>query len=91
MLRILLVRCWPALIPIGIYFLWFWLKRRKARKAGLPLPHITDGPWLLTAAASVLFLAISLFAIPLLAGHNSGTNYQPKELIDGQLVPGKLD
>lgn len=91
MLRLMLVRCWPALIPIGLYLLWFWRQRRRARKAGLPLPHITDGPWLLTAVASVLFLAASLFAIPLLAGHNSGTNYQPKELIDGKLVPGKLD
>ena len=91
MLRLMLVRCCPALIPVGLYLLWFWFKRAKARKSGLPLPHITDGPWLLTAALSVVFLTASLFAIPLLEGTNSGTHYQPKELIDGKLIPGKLD
>ena len=91
MLRLMLLRCWPALIPISLYLLWFWHRRRLARKLDHPVPHITDGPWLLTAFLSVIFFAISLFAIPLIEGGNSGTNYQPKQLIDGTLVPGKLD
>lgn len=91
MLRIMIMRCWPALIPVGLYLLWFWHRRRSAKKNGHPAPHITDGPWLMAAFASVIFFAFSLFAVPLIEGGNAGTHYQPKQLIDGQLVPGKID
>ncbi|MCI5048852.1 MAG: hypothetical protein MRY32_00760 [Rickettsiales bacterium] len=91
MIRIFLLRCWPALIPIGIYLGWYWLARRRAKKAGEPIPHLLDGPWLWTAFFSVLFLAAALFIIPLTAEQNSGTSYHPKALIDGKLQSESIE
>lgn len=91
MIRIMLTRCWPALIPIAIYLLWFWLARRAAVKAGETPPSFFEGPWKWAAIATVITLTVFLFAIPLSPTSNKGTNYQPKQLIDGKLVPETLE
>ena len=90
MLRLMILRAWPALIPILIYLLWLYTRRRKAKKADEPLPALLDGPWLYTLMGSVALLAISLIATGLMYDHNEGTGYQPKRFEDGKLIEEEL-
>lgn len=50
----LLLRFWPALLPMLVY--WLWLKRigRKATIEGKPTLQFRDGPWYWAVIASLL-------------------------------------
>jgi len=91
MVRMLLLRLWVAFIPIGLYLLWFYLARRRARKNGEPLPLLTDGPWLWTLVASVFTFAFALLIFPLLNSGNEGTHYTPKRLEGNTLIDERFD
>ena len=90
MIRLLILRAWPALIPVVLYLVWLAYRRRKAKNAGEPLPSLLSGPWLATLAAAMLLLAASLFYLGLSAEKNAGVSYQPKQFKDGQLIQEEL-
>lgn len=88
MLRILVVRFWPVLLPIFIYLLWLVLARRKARKAGEEGPRFFDGPWAWSVMAS-LGIFIALFVLMGAASQQAleQGRYVPAKMVDGKLVP----
>ena len=89
-MRFLLLKIWPALIPIALYLLWLTLRRRKAKRAEEPLPTVLSGPWLQTLGAALALAAISLFYLGLSAQNNAGVSYTPKKFENGQLIDGEL-
>lgn len=90
-MRLILLKAWPALIPIILYVLWLGYRRRKARQNGEALPGFFSGPWALTFAASLALLATSLIFYGLQQPSDSGTSYRPAELIDGQLIKDRFE
>ena len=86
MIRLLILRAWPALIPIALYLLWLAYRRRKAKNANEPLPTLLSGPWIATLCAALALFAASLFYLGLSAPKNAGVSYQPKQFKDGKLV-----
>lgn len=87
MIRIILIRFWPAFIPLALYVLWMVYRRYKAKRHEDPIPKWMDGPWLWSVTATALLLIGALFWWGLSSEPNAGTNYQPKQLIDGKLTP----
>jgi hypothetical protein len=89
MLRLLLIRLWPALIPIALYLLWvFVLRKEKVRH------KLTEGPLFWTLVTSVLLAVGMLFWYGINEqGNWSGTYVPPqgggagRELVPGQVVP----
>ena len=90
MLRFLITKAWPALIPLAIYVLWMALRRRKAKKQADDIPSWIDGPWAWAVGASLLLLIGGLIWVGVNAPSNKDVSYQPKTLIDGQLVDETL-
>ncbi len=89
-MRYLLLKIWPALIPLALYMLWLMSQRRKAKKAGEALPTLLSGPWLPTLGVALLLATISLFYVGLSAEKNAGASYTPKKFENGKLIDGEL-
>ena len=90
MIRFLLFRAWPALIPVILYLLWIAYRRRKAKQNGHAPVRWRDGPWIAALAASVAILALCFLTLGMQSKPNAGRDYQPMEYIDGELKPGSL-
>ena len=90
MIPLLILRAWPALIPLLLYWVWLSYRRRQAYNAGEPLPGILSGPWLVTLSAVVALFFASLFYVSLSAEKNAGAAYQPKQFKDGRLIEEEL-
>lgn len=88
MLKILVTRFWPVLLPVFLYLLWLVLARRKARKAGGAEPRFFDGPWLWAVMAS-LGIFIVLFLLMGAASQQALEHgrYVPAKVVDGKVVP----
>lgn len=89
-MSLFLFRFWPVLVPLFIYLLWLWQKRRRAGKAGEKKPGFRDGPWYIAVLASlatglVMFLFLGLSSPP------QKGEYIPPHLEDGKLVDGKIN
>lgn len=84
-----LLRFWPVLIPLIVYWVWMWRARHTARKIGEPMPAFRDGPWFWALIAS-LSIAVVIF-IFIGSGHdeNRGT-YVPPHMENGKIVPGEI-
>jgi hypothetical protein len=89
-MRFLLLKIWPALLPVALYVLWLLLRRRKAKRAGEDLPTLLSGPWLQTLGVALLLATISLFYLGLSAEKNAGAAYTPKKFENGKLIDGEL-
>jgi hypothetical protein len=90
MLRLLLFRLWPALIPIILYVLWMRWRNHTARKNGLAEMRLREGPWVIAVLCSMAIGALMLVLVGL-EGDKVGTNYQPPRLVDGKIVEGHFD
>lgn len=91
MIRVLL-ELWPVLLPLLAYVLWHLRKRRKARKAGEPLPRLREGPWVWAVLAAIgvgvvllLGWGFSLEPQPMSRG------YTPPHWEDGKMIPGSVE
>jgi|CXWL01.1.fsa_nt_gi hypothetical protein len=67
-MALFLLRFYPVLLPLLLYWVWLFIVRRRARKKGEPLPRFRDGPlfWLIIsslAVAILCFMALSLSII----------------------------
>lgn len=87
----LLIKFWPALIPITLYVLWMIWRRRKAIKAGAMPPSWTDGNGLWVACASLLTVVGCFAWIALHSKSNIAEHYQPARFEHGTLIDGTLD
>lgn len=90
-MQMLLLRLWPALIPIVFYLLWLAFRRRRALRLGEAPPGLWDGPWGSTIIASLLVAIISLLVLGLGKESKQGRDYQPTRLENGKLIRGGFD
>lgn len=91
MLRLLVTRFWPVLVPILLYVAWLWYARRKAAKAGAVSPGFFDGPWLWAVTASLLLCIGGFIMLGLtLEGQGEG-KYVPAKLVGDTIVPGHVE
>lgn len=93
MLRLLVTRFWPVLLPIFLYLLWLVLARRKARKNGADVPSFFDGPWLMAVVASLLILIVAFVMLGAAASsdHVTEGTYVPAKLVDGKIIPAHIE
>lgn len=87
----MLIKFWPALIPVALYVVWMLWRRRKARKSGTLPPSWTDGRGLWVACVSLLTIVGCFVWFALQSESNSGEHYQPARLENGTLIDGTLN
>lgn len=87
MIRFILFRFWPALLPLLIYWLWHRWAVSQAKRNNRPIPRFRDGPIYWAVLASLL-IAVGCFFW--LGAHLSGEkgDYVPPHVENGVLVPG---
>jgi hypothetical protein len=78
----------PLLLPTAAYFLYVGFVQRRSGAGANTAP---DVPWTWLAVAGVALLAISLVAFTMFGGAPPGSRYEPAQLIDGKIEPGKLN
>jgi len=86
----LLIRFWPVLLPLILYGLWQFSRRRKAHKAGEEKPRWRDGPWF-WAVLATLGLAIGCLMFWGFQNEEIKGTYIPPQLINGKIVPGHVE
>lgn len=88
-MALFLLRFWPVFVPLLGYWLWLAVVRRRARKAGRPLPRFRDGPWYWAVLGG---LATGVFCLLFLAAGAGGQKgeYIPAHMENGTLVPGTV-
>lgn len=87
MFRILLLRLWPALIPLIFYLLWLrWMKKRAARGIETP-PEVLKGVRFWCIVAGFVFVILGFIATDALQPARKEGRYVPPRLENGTLVP----
>jgi hypothetical protein len=89
MIRLILFRFWPALLPLVIYFFWHRASVRRAKKENKPAPHFRDGPVYWTVLASLL-IAVLCFVVMGVELEPQKGDYIPPVVKDGAIVPGHV-
>ena len=84
-----LMRFWPVLIPLMVYFLWLYYVGRKATIEGRPILRFRDGPWYWLVLSTLL---VGIGCMVLLGTSVEGHKgmYVPPHMQDGKLVPGQV-
>ena len=86
----LLLKFWPALIPIALFILWYVLAVRRAKKQPDPiLPKLRDGPWFITCVSSIGIVILCVFIWGVSDDKQKG-RYTPAVLENGQIIDGKV-
>ncbi len=91
MIRTLLVRILPLLVPVILFLVWYYMARRRAGKTGGPQPTWQQAPWGWIAFSGLLVLVIGLVSFRLSIGESPEGTYVPPRLEDGQVIPGHMD
>lgn len=89
MIRFIVFRLWPALLPLIAYWLWHRMAVRRALKAGSPVPKFRDGPiyWVILSSLLIAVVCFLWFGAQL---EEQKGEYIPPQLKDGALVPGHV-
>lgn len=87
MLKIL-IKFWPAFVPIVLYMLWFLFFRKKKDTEKVPAWEAKLWVWTLATALVIAILCIVVMAFSV--EQNTDSDYVPAYMEDGELVPGKL-
>lgn len=98
MLKFILLKFWPAFVPIILYIIYRLVKKVRQRKEGEPvIIDATTGEkrWYETeifwVVLSSLLLLIGSFLVFIVFGeYGSDGTYQPAQFKDGVLIPGKI-
>lgn len=90
MLRFILFRFWPVLIPLVVYMLWHRMVCRRAEKAGKERPDFRDGPWYWAVLSSLLIALLCFLILGMSQGEDRGT-YVPPHMDHGKLVPAEVE
>ena len=90
MLRLLIFRFWPVLIPLLAYWLWHRTIVAKAQKEGKPIPHFADGPWYWLVLASLL-IGVACFIVWGASIEQVKGKYIPPHMENGVLIPGHVE
>jgi hypothetical protein len=89
MLKILLFRFWPVLIPLVVYWLWHRTHVAKAIRDNKPVPHFRDGPWYWMVLATLL-VSVGCFVWWSASTEQAKGHYVPAHMEKGTLVPGHV-
>jgi uncharacterized iron-regulated membrane protein len=89
-MTIILLRIWPALIPLLLYLLWYDMQRRKAVREGQQPRRFKEGPVAITVIASLILAVAGLFWYGSALQSRNNVAYEPARIIDGQIVRGAL-
>ncbi len=90
--RILLHYVLPLITPFVVYGLWLsWARRRAIAAEHDNVPHWGEAPitWLLIASA--VLLAASVVAMGMIGNSPPEGVYYPPEVIDGKIVPSRVE
>ena len=87
----------PIVLPFLLYGLYAWWAKRKALRAGIEdggeevqgIWH--DAPWAWLGIVALLLFIATLIATALLTGSGTDGTYVPPHVIDGKIVPGKVE
>ena len=89
MLKLLLLRLWPALIPLAIYGIWLlWLFRRDAEKP--PSALLRRRLFQAVVLSGILVIA-SLFWLGITAESTRGQRYIPPHYDGDRLIPAHTE
>ncbi len=91
MIRTLLVRILPFLVPIILFAVWYFLARRRAGKAGEKAPSWREAPWGWIALSGLLVLALGLAFFRFSTGASPDGTYVPPKYEDGRVIPGHVE
>ena len=80
----------PILLPVVLYLLWFARALRKATVEGSAPPRLGDAPWAWVIGAGVALAAFVLGIVAFRGQGPASPNYQPPQLIDGRIAPGRV-
>lgn len=89
MLKLLILRFWPVLLPVLFYLAWLAFARRKAGKSGEKKPGFFDGPWLWPVVATLLLTMGAFLWLGFSAQEVDGI-YVPAQQVDGKIIPGHV-
>ena len=84
-----LLRFWPVLIPLLVYWLWHKRVVGRAKKTGDTPPHFRDGPWYQMVLASLLIGIGCLLFLAASIDNNKG-EYTPSHMQGGIMIPGQV-
>jgi hypothetical protein len=87
---LVILRFWPVLIPLIVYWLWIRNVRRKALAAGKSAPLFREGPWYWAVLASLLTAALCFVLLGLSEKPVKG-DYVPPHLENGKIIPGHTE
>ncbi len=82
----------PIVLPFVVYILWLGYERRRMERLGTGAPpRWQDAPFIWLGAAGLALAAILLVAGVLFGGEGTQGRYVPPQLIDGEIVPGRVE
>lgn len=97
MIQFLLLKFWPALVPIILYALLICIKRSRQPEGAVIIDNDaavparwTSGPWGWVMMASLLMLIASFVVLGLSYTQSDG-DYVPPHMQDGELVGSTLE
>lgn len=86
MLKVLITKFWPVLIPIAAYLIWLAVMRRRA-EAGKELPKFGDGPFK-HLIVSIIIVSIACFIWLFYSIDNYGGEYVKGHMEKGEYIRG---
>ena len=89
-MALLLLRLWPALIPILMYMLWHHQRKKAHLAEGKEPPAFFDGPWMRAFATALAIAVLMLIFWRLLEPNHKGGAYEPAHMENGKLVKGEM-
>lgn len=92
MRRLLLNYLLPLLLPFIAYGAWVMLVRWRTRRAGeTGGPEWRDAPWTWLFIAGLGLMVIGFAVFGHLGRSPPDSAYTPARVIDGEIVPGRMD
>jgi len=91
MLKLLLTKILPLLLPIAIYLGWIYFARRRAAASGQQAPQWHEAPWAWIVMSGVLVLVVGMVALAVFTGEEPGGTYVLPKFEDGEIVPGHVE
>ena len=85
-----LLRFWPALLPLIVYWLWWKKAHARALKEGKPTPLFREGPWYWAVLSSLLIAAFCFVILGLLPAAEKGV-YVPPHVENGKVISGHTE
>ena len=90
MIRLLIFRFWPALLPLIIYLLWYYFTLRRTIKEGKPRPRFYQGSLYWAIVASLGIAAVCFILMGAEQGEQKG-HYVPPAMEGGRITPGHIE